>query len=67
VAGARRFDPKAAAMTIDHIVEAGHVIIEPLHDPRQQPSWMQSASNDLLATGTERVFDQCECGCGGRS
>ena len=36
-------------MTIEHIVDAGHVVIEPLHDPLQQLHWLPAASNDLLA------------------
>jgi len=35
-------------MTIDHIVEAGHLVIEPLLDPLEQPWWMRTDSNDLL-------------------
>ena len=39
-------------MTIDHIVEADHVIIEPLNDPLEDPTWMRAGSNDLLAYAT---------------
>src|SRR5829696_8478862 len=36
-------------MNVDHILEAGYVIIEPLHDTLEQPEWLKAASNDLLA------------------
>ena len=36
-------------MNVDHIAEAGYVLIEPLHDTLEQPEWLQAASNDLLA------------------
>ena len=35
-------------MNVNHIAEAGYVIIEPLHDQLEQPEWLQSASYDLL-------------------
>ena len=39
-------------MSIDHIVDAGYVVIEPLDDPLEQPTWLPAASNDLLAYAT---------------
>jgi hypothetical protein len=39
-------------VSIHHIVEAGYVVIEPIHDPLEQPTWLPAASNDLLAYGT---------------
>src|SRR5262245_4433164 len=38
-----------AAVNAHHLADAGYVIIEPLHDPLEQPDWLRSASNDLLA------------------
>jgi hypothetical protein len=39
-------------MTIEHIVDAGYVVIEPLHDQLEDRSWMRAGSNDLLAYAT---------------
>ena len=39
-------------MSLDHIVDAGYVVIEPLVDPLEQPTWMPAATNDLLAYAT---------------
>ena len=39
-------------MSIHHIVDAGYVVIEPLVDPLEQPTWLPAASNDLLAYAT---------------
>ena len=39
-------------MSIHHIVEAGYVVIEPIADPLEQPTWLPAASNDLLAYAT---------------
>ena len=36
-------------MTIEHMADVGYVVVEPLHDPLQQPDWLPTASNDLLA------------------
>jgi hypothetical protein len=36
-------------MSIEHIVDVGYVVIEPLRDPLQRPDWLPTASNDLLA------------------
>src|SRR3954469_2441626 len=55
------------SVSIHHIVEVGYVVIEPIHDPLEQPPWLPAASNDLLATGRVRVFDRCEFERGGRS
>ena len=39
-------------MSIHHIVEAGYVVIEPIRDPLEQPTWLPAVSNDLLAYAT---------------
>ena len=39
-------------MSIHHIVDTGYVVIEPLADPLEQPTWLPAASNDLLAYAT---------------
>ncbi len=52
-------------MSIHHIVEAGYINIEPLNDPLAQPEWLQADSPDLLTTGTDAIFDSCECVSGG--
>ena len=39
-------------MSIHHIVEAGYVVVEPIQDPLEQPTWLPAASNDLLAYAT---------------
>jgi hypothetical protein len=36
-------------VTIHHIVDTGYVVIEPLADPLEQPTWLPAASNDMLA------------------
>lgn len=36
-------------MSINHIVDTGYVVIEPLADPLEQPTWLPAASDDLLA------------------
>lgn len=46
-------------MSIDHIVDSGYVIIEPLHDPLQEPTWLPAASNDLLAYVTPILGPLC--------
>lgn len=35
-------------MSLEAIADAGYVVIEPIHDPIEQPTWLQSDSNDLL-------------------
>ena len=39
-------------MTIEHIVDAGYVVIEPYVDQLEDPTWMRAGSNDLLAYAT---------------
>jgi hypothetical protein len=39
-------------MSLDHIVDSGYVIIEPLHDPLEDASWLDAASDDMLAYAT---------------
>jgi hypothetical protein len=39
-------------VSINHIVDTGYVVIEPIRDPLEQPTWLPAASDDMLATGT---------------
>jgi hypothetical protein len=39
-------------VSIHHIVDTGYVVIEPLVDPLEQPTWLPAASDDLLAYAT---------------
>jgi len=46
-------------VSIHQIVEAGYVVIEPLADPLERPTWLPAASNDLLAYATPIIGPLC--------
>jgi hypothetical protein len=39
-------------VSLNHIVDSGYVIIQPLDDPLADASWLDAASDDLLAYAT---------------
>src|SRR4051812_43830822 len=47
-----RSEKEVPSVSIQHIVEAGYVVVEPIRDPLEQPTWLPAASNDLLAYAT---------------